>query len=400
MELTNLKEKYNSLLKDQDFDRLDLGLKNPNIFQILNITKREIRHSYFLSWLLDPNESHGLGDVFLKRFLREVFSSDKFEGMDLSSVKVYCEWREHNDTSERRIDILIETTNIVVCIENKIDSGEHSNQLAAYKRIVEDRFSEHECFFVYLTPDGIESKNDSYEPVSYGFIRKSLDGILTDCGESLNLKVQHYIKDYITTLGEIMDTDELTALSNTIYRSHKKLFDFIFKNKFDEVGRLKKIIMSAVTEKGLIVGSCTQRKYQVRVRFLTNAIKSLIYISKDKKYGWKEGESFLFEIEFDASSNKIQFKTVILVSTDKYDFKRLEKMLLEINEFKEAQEPRWLVNRIESEEFTLKDIPSMSDDAIKEIVNSFYDNKIAPIVKQVEKKLLQHKEELLSMQKV
>ena len=78
MNIEELKSQYDILLKNEDFDKLDLGLKNPNIFQILRITKNEIRHSNFLSWLLDPNESHKLGDIFLKRFLREVFSSDKF----------------------------------------------------------------------------------------------------------------------------------------------------------------------------------------------------------------------------------------------------------------------------------------------------------------------------------
>ena len=74
---------------------------NPNIFQILRITNNEIRHSNFLAWLLDPNQSHKLGDIFLKRFLREVFSSDKFdnvdqvdvEGMSLSKVEVLREFK-------------------------------------------------------------------------------------------------------------------------------------------------------------------------------------------------------------------------------------------------------------------------------------------------------------------
>ena len=397
MELTNLKEKYNSLLKDQDFDRLDLGLKNPNIFQILGISNAEIRHSNFLSWLLDPNQSHGLGDVFLKRFLREVFSSDKFEeinqvdveGLDLTKAQIKRE--------QHKIDILIELEKITVCIENKVWSPEHSDQLTRYKETVERCYPHTNHIFVYLTPYGTESENYFYEPVSYGFIGESLDGILEVYGESLNPQVKNYIKDYITILGEIMGTDELTELSNKIYRNHKKLFDFITEKKFDEVGRLKEIIMSALTEKGLIVHSCSHDKYHVR--FLTNEIKPLIYISKDKKHGWKKGESFLFEIEFKPPSNKIQFKTVILVSTDKYDFKRLEKMLLEINEFKEAQGQKWLVNKIENGEFTLEAIPSMSDDEIKESVNSFY-NKIAPIVEQVEEKLLEHEEELLNMQKV
>ena len=87
MKLEELKSHYDKLLKDEDFDKLDLGLKNPNIFQILRITKNEIRHSNFLSWLLDPNQSHKLGDIFLKRFLREVFSSDKFDMIDQVDVE-------------------------------------------------------------------------------------------------------------------------------------------------------------------------------------------------------------------------------------------------------------------------------------------------------------------------
>ena len=87
-----LKELYSNLLNDVDFDKLDLGLKNPNIFSILRISKNEIRHSNFLCWLLDPNQSHGLGDIFLKRFLREVFSSDRFEQVSQVDVEGLNEW--------------------------------------------------------------------------------------------------------------------------------------------------------------------------------------------------------------------------------------------------------------------------------------------------------------------
>ena len=55
MNTSTLKNLYDQILKDEDFDKLDLGLKNPNIFQILKITNKEIRHSNFLSWLLDPS---------------------------------------------------------------------------------------------------------------------------------------------------------------------------------------------------------------------------------------------------------------------------------------------------------------------------------------------------------
>ena len=38
MDLKVINTLYDKLLKDEDFDKLDLGLKNPNIFQILRIT--------------------------------------------------------------------------------------------------------------------------------------------------------------------------------------------------------------------------------------------------------------------------------------------------------------------------------------------------------------------------
>ena len=52
MNINEVKTKYSQLIKDINFDRLDLELKNPNIFQILKISNTEIRHSNFLSWLL------------------------------------------------------------------------------------------------------------------------------------------------------------------------------------------------------------------------------------------------------------------------------------------------------------------------------------------------------------
>ena len=170
--------------------------------QILKSSKNEIRHSNFLSWLLDPEGSHKLGDIFLKRFLREVFSSDKFfdidqvdvECMDLSKVEVLREWKN--------IDVLIILSDVVVCIENKVYSKEHSNQLKRYKEIIENQFPKHKKTYVYLNPDGdsSESETEQFQPISYDFIVESLERIVSVFGESMNPNVKNYIKDYTTTI--------------------------------------------------------------------------------------------------------------------------------------------------------------------------------------------------------
>lgn len=398
MTTKELKLKYDSLLKDEDFDKLDLGLKNPNIFQILKISKAEIRHSNFLAWLLDPEQSHKLGDIFLKRFLREVFSSDKFdridqvdiEGMDLSAVQIQREWRN--------IDILIKLNNVVVCIENKVLSKEHSNQLSRYREIINSNFQSYHKAFVYLSPEGASSEEeaDVYEPISYEFIVESIERILSVYGESMNEKVRSYITDYITIIKrELMGTDKLTELSKKIYNNHKELFDFILEHKPEVIDDLRVIMIEELAKRGWINGS--ENKYYVR--FLTPKIKELVYVNKKKKNGWNRRESFLFEIVIYPSTNKFNFKTVLSPSDENFNTERVESILMEIPKFRQSKGKLWRVNFDKKKAFNFDDISSMEDDEIRDVVNKFYD-EITPIVELVEEKFLSYKEELTKLNEI
>jgi len=76
-----------------------------NIFDALRIDRAEIRHSNFLAWLLDPNESHGQGGLFLRAILMDLFKSARengfpcpvspieLDGEDLRGVEVRREWK-------------------------------------------------------------------------------------------------------------------------------------------------------------------------------------------------------------------------------------------------------------------------------------------------------------------
>jgi hypothetical protein len=397
MDATQLKQHYDNLLKDEDFDKLELGLKNPNIFQILRITNNEIRHSNFLSWLLDPKESHKLGDIFLKRFLREVFSSDKFgdidqvdvEGMDLSKVEIQREWKN--------IDILIILEGVVVCIENKVLSKEHSNQLKRYKEIIEKQFPDYQQTFVYLTPDGEDSEEetDTYEPISYEFIVDSLDRILSVYGESLNEQVKNYIKDYVTIIKrELMGTDKLTELSKKIYQNHKELFDFINEHKPDIMDEMGVILKNQLKSKGYIIGSSSKK----RVRFTTQSILDLTYINKNVKW-WKNGESFLFEFILYEEKNKLIFKVVISPSDKDYDVNRLKEMLLEIEDFAEPRGKKWLVTHRKNYAYDYSSISDKTPDEIKEEMDKVIE-KVMPVLSKVEAKFMENKKELLELKNV
>lgn len=61
----NEKALQDFLLDIDCLDELIPWVAKFNIFDVLKISRTEIRHSNVLAWLLDANENHGLGDMFI-----------------------------------------------------------------------------------------------------------------------------------------------------------------------------------------------------------------------------------------------------------------------------------------------------------------------------------------------
>ena len=189
-----------------------------------------------------------------------------------------------------------------------------------------------------------------------------------------------------------MGTDKLTELSKKIYNNHKELLDFIIEHKPEVVDDLSVIMKEELQKRGWILGS--ENKYYVR--WLTPKIQDLIYYNSETKNGWNKRESFLFEVVMYPSTNKFNFKTVLSPSDPKYNSQRVEEILLEIDGFRESKGKKWFVNIDKKERFTYEDIPSMSDEELRNEVNQFFD-KITPIIELVENKFIEYKKELLSL---
>lgn len=71
-----------------------------NLFDVLKITRVEIRHSNMLAWLLDPNENHGLEKNILEEFIRFAIVSGGCELSVFDLLKItyedFCVYREWN----------------------------------------------------------------------------------------------------------------------------------------------------------------------------------------------------------------------------------------------------------------------------------------------------------------
>ncbi len=128
--------------------------ENFNIFKVIDLTTEEVRiHSKFLSELLNPQGSHGQGDIFLKLFIAEF----EIVNFDTKTANVFVEKSigQKTETQGGRIDILIKNDeNKTIIIENKIYAGDQPNQLVRYYNYSKDNV-------FYLTLLGNEPSNES-----------------------------------------------------------------------------------------------------------------------------------------------------------------------------------------------------------------------------------------------
>lgn len=139
-----------------------------NVFRVCGVNHYENTHSAILAEWLNPNGSHGQGDVFLSSFLERV-SGDFANEFNSCKASVATEF----STKEGRLDILIhDDEGRAVIIENKIYAADQSAQLKRYDKYARKVYGSQGYRLLYLTLDGSEASEQSgkgvdYTPISY-----------------------------------------------------------------------------------------------------------------------------------------------------------------------------------------------------------------------------------------
>lgn len=377
-----------NLVKDSRLEELELGLNVPNIFSILKITHAEIRHSNFLAWLMTPNGSHNLGTVFIKWFLKEVFSSEKiaweneifFERLDLRDVEILREWNN--------IDLLIKSKKFVICIENKTHSKEHSNQLEEYRKVLKKSFpKEINKAYVFLTYDGVsptEKEDDrEYVSIDYSVITSILEIILSVYRDSLSQKSLNYIEDYLMILKRyVMSEGKSVDLAQEIYKHHKDAIDFIVQCIPDRLRKIGKVIEEAIEEEGYVLGTCN--KYYAR--FLTEKLTPVI---PKTGYGWKGEENFLFEMAYWEKSLSLKF--VISPGNEK-NRQILSDIMKNLPKHRKPSGTKWLTYYSDPIKVNFNNEKYDENNEIKLLVKKLLDNNKS-IIQEVENKILAVKDQ-------
>lgn len=234
-------------LLDENLKGLENDFSKFNIFDCLKLTRAEIRHSNFLAWLLDPNETHGLNDFFLKEFLKKILknnenvistinnenSTKKYNTPNILDIDKWNMAQADVFREYENIDLLIvdKKNKFVFVIENKIDSFQHSGQLTKYRKIIDKQYGDFDYnLFVYLKPEKLEDIEKPYIYVNYNLVKEVLDDLLFEKQNTINPEVEIAIKHYKTIIErDIMTNDELRNKCAQIYRKHSEAIDLINK---------------------------------------------------------------------------------------------------------------------------------------------------------------------------
>ena len=223
-----------------DFDLIDRSQDVFCPFEAIGMVKQEIRHANFLAYCLDPHRPHGFGNECIKAFVRAaaVSSRDGTELtsitpldvhlMDFDGVDIKREWRN--------IDLLmiVNEERLVIAVELKIDSGEHSNQLSRYRDIVQNQWpicDGWQHLFVFLTKDGDVSEDYvDWVPLSLAGVALEFDNVVQR--QVGSHEARGLLSAYLAMLRRhhVMN-EELEKVASRLWSQHKEALDFLMERR-------------------------------------------------------------------------------------------------------------------------------------------------------------------------
>jgi len=190
-------------------------MHNKSFFEYLGISDVERIHSQFFAWLFSA-DCLAVSSDSKHKLLMALFST----GVESKILRVH--------TEVSGIDILIETSNEIIVIENKLKSSQHSNQLIRYKEYCDHKFLKVPKQFYFLTLAGEKSNDVNWRRMSYGQMYDQLQKL--QLNESENHTV--IVKEYLVFLQRLT-----SCVNDFLNRPHE--YDMVFmdgkKKKIDKV---------------------------------------------------------------------------------------------------------------------------------------------------------------------
>lgn len=214
-------------------------LRKPNFWTILEYGRggqersaHETRMSRMFRWLLDANETHGLGNIFAHKLLEFNNEYQQNEHQHYAhhpgKNEAIQTIAEQTTSDGKRLDLLFEdlTQKVIIAIEVKqyAKEGEYDgvSQLDWYEKYINERIKDTNIrpYYIYLTPMGEESSKSNWTPISYDrfidFIDEVYDKYMTDSTVMYIEDTKKIISDFKDDLQRTIDFESSKDHRNDI----------------------------------------------------------------------------------------------------------------------------------------------------------------------------------------
>lgn len=267
-----------------------------NVFDIIGIRNSEVKmHSAMLRNLLDIKGSHGMKDVFLNLFIKEmetvssITNSHFSHSLDLKNSRAIAEEYAgpKDENSGGRIDLYIsDAKNNAIIIENKIYAGEQENQLIRYENYNQN------APIVFLTLEGSHPhsiKNEKSEKVISDKVfcisyRYNIINWLENCQKEavnkplLREGIKHYINLIKILTNMTLDNDYKKEIIKTIVNhdlsTYMRITSLVNDIKYSQVNKIIDILDEI------------KHKYNIEVIYPKLKKLNEESIISDEQYNW------------------------------------------------------------------------------------------------------------------
>ncbi len=231
-------------VNNADLDRISGYLGRFNPIRVMRMESMEIRHSAILAWLLDPIETHGFDDKFLRAFLSQALRGQDGKHRPTALDVSQADLRDAEIRREKQnVDLFVvcPSNGWAFTIENKFHSKQHSGQLQRYfdHAVEEAKLSKLEfkhcgIFLTLHEEDPDVQARESYVTLRYSAICAILDTLLNRRDANIAVEVRHFLNHYLDIIEDAAGMNdaqkEMEALAKELYRSHKKVLDFVMEH--------------------------------------------------------------------------------------------------------------------------------------------------------------------------
>jgi hypothetical protein len=169
-----------------------------NIFEVMQLTGKEVRHSMVLTWLLDRSlgkfGTHAQGNLGFRLFLNEFGLPAKYADANY--------WvRREVASDESIVDVEVACRGqFIIHIENKIWSSEGTDQTDREWRDLQRRaqdleLGDNQVYALFLSPHGTKPANVNFRPIPWGRIVHILEKF-AELAKPFDVKLfaQHYAR--------------------------------------------------------------------------------------------------------------------------------------------------------------------------------------------------------------